>query len=354
MSKCTYAYDIIQVRPKALLCYPHFERTELKFDPRAATRHDISSEKSHVKGVLSAHARKRLKRAIELLLAQALPKPLFWADTGEYYDFLVNFVTLTLPVPQNDTTDDELKRIALNEWLIYAKRRYGLKSYIWKAETQNNCNLHFHLTTDTYIHWADIRKSWNHSLRHFGFIDQYQANMEEWHRDGFRVREDLLKHWDLGSQKRAYEYGCKTKWRNPNSTDVHAVNNIRDLAAYMIKYMCKKEEGKRPVQGKLWGCSKNLLIPNTVQFDTLNPAAAPLIQAFNDLSEKVHTDDHFQYLRLTDSEFLQYVTGTPRLKWEQFLTTVREYEYTSSTNDRKPLQVPTTPTEPLAIDLFNV
>lgn len=282
-----------------------------------------------------------------------MPKPLFWADTGEYYDFLVNFVTLTLPVAQGDTTDEQLKRIALNEWLIYAKRRYKLKSYIWKAETQNNGNLHFHLTTDTYIHWADIRKSWNHSLRHFGFIDRYREGMEQFHGNGFQVREDLLKRWDLASQKRAYEYGCKTKWKNPNSTDVHAVNNIKDLAAYMIKYMCKKEEGKRPVDGKLWGCSKNLLLPNKVNFDSSNPASMPLIQAFKELADKVYSDEHFDYVRLTDSEFMEYVTGTPRQQWEQYLEEVRQYEYTRPIKERKPLQITSPAQEPLAIDLFN-
>ena len=249
---------------------------------------------------------------------------LFDEVSGQSFPFKVNFITLELPAPQGDVTDDQLKRKCLNEWLLYAKRKYGLRSYVWKAETQENGNLHFHLTTDSYIHWMDIRKSWLHSLRHFGFVDQYRKRMQDFHREGFQIRNDLLKHWPAKKQREAYEYGCKTNWSFPNCTDVHAVNHVDDLAAYMIKYMSKKEEGRRQVEGKLWGCSTNLLVKDKVELDSTDLEAAPLIQAFADLEGQVYKGDHFEYLRLTQKQFDTYVTGKARVQYEALLQKVRD------------------------------
>lgn len=341
MNSVVHTYNIIQVRPRALLLYPHFERLPQNKSAYQETRHDITKELSSVKGVLSPHARKRLKRALNLLVAQALEKDLYDEVSDRTFPFKINFITLELPSPQGDVTDDQLKRKCLNEWLLYAKRKYGLKSYVWKAETQENGNLHFHLTTDCYIHWSDIRKSWNHSLRHFGFVDQYEQRMKEFHSSGFQVREDLLQHWDLASQKSAYEYGMKTNWRNPNCTDVHAVNDIDDLAGYMIKYMSKKEDGRRQVQGKIWSCSTNLTIKDKVEFQCDDPRAETLMKAIDDLDHKVHKDEHFHYLRLTAKEFARYVTGVPRQLYEELLQKIRDYEYTrNSTPEPITLTIP--------------
>lgn len=324
MGSVVHAYNLYQVRPRAIICYPHFERVSAKKSALLTTRHDITKEKSSVKGILSPNARKRLKKALNLLVASATEKMLFDEVSGQSFPFKVNFITLELPAPQGDVTDDQLKRKCLNEWLLYAKRKYGLRSYVWKAETQENGNLHFHLTTDSYIHWSDIRKSWLHSLRHFGFVEQYRERMKEFHREGFQIRRDLLKHWPEKKQREAYEYGLKTDWSFPNCTDVHAVNHVEDLAGYMIKYMSKKEEGRRQVEGKIWGCSTNLLVKGKVELDSTDPEAEPLIRAFTELEEKVYKGDHFEYLKLTQKQFDQYVTGKARIQYESLLQKVRD------------------------------
>lgn len=63
---------------------------------------------------------------------------------------------------------------------------------------------------------------------------------------------------DIEIIKKRFIQGKASNWENPNSTDVHSVLGVKDLAAYLATYMSKKEEGKRPVNGKLWGCSRNL------------------------------------------------------------------------------------------------
>ena len=36
-----------------------------------------------------------------------------------------------------------------------------------------------------------------------------------------------------------FEYGKKTNWSDPNTTDIHSVYKINNLAAYLSKYMAK-------------------------------------------------------------------------------------------------------------------
>jgi hypothetical protein len=74
---------------------------------------------------------------------------------------------------------------------------------------------------------------------------------------GFKVRPELLHKWSYKDQLNAYNKGQATSWNSPNSTDIHSVKNIRNLSAYVIKYMCKSVQNQG-LQGRLWGCSTNL------------------------------------------------------------------------------------------------
>ena len=106
------------------------------------------------------------------------------------------------------------------------RRKHRLRSYVWRAEVQQNGNLHFHVISDTYIRYDHIRADWNSCLRDTGLIDKFKA-----------------KHGHADA----------------NSTDVHAVYKIKDLTAYFTKYMSKKsKKTDRNIEGKIWDCSANL------------------------------------------------------------------------------------------------
>lgn len=154
------------------------------------------------------------------------------------------------------------------------QKKYGKMSYVWKAEAQGNGNIHFHLTCNKFIPYWHLRNYWNSALAHTGLIDQYRQNMQEFHKGGFKVREDLLKHWPLEAQQKAYEFGQATNWSQPNTIDVHAVKNIKNMESYLEDYFCKKEEDKRPIMGKIWGCSRNLSYTNKFTFDMPDITAA--------------------------------------------------------------------------------
>lgn len=176
-------------------------------------------------GELTQCAKKRLKRAITLITATAKPKKAMSFKTNSEFTFKLNFITLTLPCPQGNRSDKEVKKEVLDVWIKAAKRRFDLKSYVWRAERQKNGNIHFHMITDVYIPYDQLRDTWNDRLNRLGYIDKFEE---------------------------------KHKHRHPNSTDVHAIKNIKNLASYFMKYMAKDAEEGDQIEGKLWDCSANL------------------------------------------------------------------------------------------------
>jgi len=226
-------YPVMQVRPYGLLIY---ERTEWDF-PKSYFKsetgklYDVETgeekeiNKSLYTGQITEYSKKRLKRAINLLVATAEPKEAINFKTNRKFKFKVNFITLTLPAPQKDVTDKELKKEAFDPWIKRMKRKFGLNNYVWRAERQKNGNLHFHLLSDTYIRFDHLRDDWNACLRKWHFIDEFKA---------------------------------KFGHSRPNSTDVHSIQKIKNVAAYVVKYMSKESEEKDQIEGKIWDCSKNL------------------------------------------------------------------------------------------------
>lgn len=215
-------------------------------------------------GVMSKQAVKRLSLAIEYLLMINKPQNGKSGNTGRHYNEKITFITLTLPSKQIHT-DNQIKAQCLNQFLIEISKNHKVSNYVWRAEYQKNGNIHFHILVNKYIYWNDIRNRWNRIINKLGYVDRYRKEMEVYHKNGFNVRHDLLKEWPLDKQKQAYLKGLKTDWHNPNSIDVHSIQNITNIKAYLIKYLTKSEQIKSPEEtlnpnlkpqiGRSWGAS---------------------------------------------------------------------------------------------------
>lgn len=99
-----------------------------------------------------------------------------------------------------------------------------MKNYLWKAETQMNGNIHFHLFTDKYIPHDQLRYTWQRSIEKLGYVS--------W----FATENNNL---------------------NPNCTDIHSIKKIKNIQAYVAKYVSKEIDG-RQICGHAWGRSDNL------------------------------------------------------------------------------------------------
>jgi hypothetical protein len=240
--------------------------------PEGAPKHvkeprpeQFADNKTH--GRISPIALRKIKKAIDYTVYLAQPKSLPDTVHGKNLKFRLNFITLTLS-SQQVHTDREIKKEIFQPMLNCFRQKYKVENYIWRGEKQANGNLHFHIVTDRFIRWNDLRNDWNKFQQNLGYITRYRQNQKDWHSTGFRVREEMLAHWDRAAQLKAYKDGVKCEWCNPNSTDVHSLVRVSNVKNYFVKYLTKDTQSldKAPgeakqfsnMDGRLWGCSSAL------------------------------------------------------------------------------------------------
>lgn len=192
-----------------------------------ATVASAEGKKTNVSGLVTRKVRLRMNRILDAWL-----RSLRYADKDRRgrAKHLPTFCTLTLPAKQMHK-DSECHKM-LNYFITESWQGYGGKRftyYLWRAERQKNGNIHYHIVFDAYIDWEHIRSKWNKILSRYGYIDAYNKN-------------------NPGSINRD----------NPNSTDIHSLRTVKDVTAYIIKYCTKESEEGQKINGRVWGCSKEL------------------------------------------------------------------------------------------------
>ena len=207
--------------------------------------------------------------------------------------YMCTFLTLTLPSEQRHT-DDEIVRHCLNPFLVYARKYFHVKYYIWKKELQQNGNIHFHLVTDKFIDHAALRRAWNRVINKgavagvknpFDYVDRYTAKQKAKFVNGWNEQQQRAefarspqfkmlirtmladKAKELGRQLTGIESKilvnnlitnkiqpyknyvlaelrkpAAEQWTSPNSTDISAVKSGRMVSAYCAKYLSKEIE----------------------------------------------------------------------------------------------------------------
>lgn len=194
-------------------------------------------------GIISSKARNKIKTAIDWMIYLATEKKHFSKKNNSFFKFKLTFVTLTLSSAQIHD-DNTIKKELLNHFLIEAKRKWKINRYLWRAESQKNGNIHFHVLTDKFIPWQELKQVWNRIQNKLGYVDRYAMKQRETHKKGFTYRPELSRVWNYYKQKKAYKTGTSEGWQNPNSTDIHSINKIRNLSGYLSKYCAKNDIDK--------------------------------------------------------------------------------------------------------------
>lgn len=307
---------VVQIRPNCLLVYNQIinrpvyrKKQQVDKDKKTKESEDLENEtltgKKAYSGDMTKSSIQRLKKAVNTLVAISEWKEAPNWKTNTTFRFKLNFVTLTLPSEQGDTTDKELKQKALDPLLKRLKRKYGLKSYIWKAEKQKNGNLHFHLTTDTYIHYEHLRNEWNSVLTPLGYIEKFRQKHNHSH---------------------------------PNSTDIHATYKVKDLASYLVKYMTKSNDKDATIQGKMWDCSINLKQKIKCATEIDNETHNWLIDTFTEYPGNVREKEWCTFLFLNEKEFSKVVRDRYLIMYDDWRKAVREYERPPRQKESKPIE----------------
>ena len=222
--KPEYAGNNFYIRPTFVVSVPEFVHTDSnRGHVHVNSRRNLLSNQ-HA-GDVSAKAQSKIKNAINWLLQSAKDKRVFDKKSGKNFFFKVNFITLTIPACAQCPPDHFVKTQVFHPFIVYARKYFGLRNYVWRAEAQKNGMIHFHLVTDTFLHHRSLRSSWNKRLQASGLLADFSARHNH---------------------------------ENPNSTDVHSVKGIQNLGAYIAKYVSKKDETRRPIVGRLWGCNYEL------------------------------------------------------------------------------------------------
>jgi hypothetical protein len=202
----------LQVRHNSLVFY------ELS-DYRPA-RKSLNFKPSY-SGKMTSGSVKRIRKAVDILIQRSPPKMVYNPIIKKSHSFTLGFVTLTISDNTKISAKDAHKKL-LRPWLRRMKSICDFE-YIWKVEFQKRGQLHYHVTINEFIDYRIIKKEWNRLQRKAGLLEKFATK---------------FKHY------------------NPNSTDVHAVYKVKDIAAYLSKYLSKANTKK--VNGKVWDCSMNL------------------------------------------------------------------------------------------------
>jgi len=133
------------------------------------------------------------------------------------------FITLTLSSLQKNN-DNFIKRNLLGQFIKKMVRLGKMKYYFWRAESQKNGNIHFHIISDKFVQHHEVKKIWNNILEKNGYIDEFEK---------------------------------KFGHRDPNSTDIKSASDVKNFVSYVLKYAIKDEKN-RPITGRLWGMSDEL------------------------------------------------------------------------------------------------
>ena len=181
------------------------------------------------KGQLSDKARMRMRNSINWLCVSAKAKRVWCKRSNKSFWFKISFLTLTIPPQREKQINQAQLQSLLHSWFMYAKKYFYLKNYVWKVESHADGRLHIHITSDSFIHWRKLRDSWNRLLKAKGFLDY---------------------HWE------------KHNNYDPNSTDIHAVKDIKNIVAYISQYMAKKTTLDSGYSGRIWSCNYNLSAKN--------------------------------------------------------------------------------------------
>lgn len=216
---------------------------------------------------ISKKASERIKEKVSWLYELAKNKTVTTTSGKTLFSFKMNFITLTLPALQVHPTA-QITAECLNQFLTECKAKYGLENYVWRLEFQKNGNAHYHIATDTFIDYTSAKLIWNRCLFKLGYIRAYREKFENMTFAEYNASTNASGKIEFNVIRERYGRGRATNWDSPNTVDVRAVSNAKNIAFYISKYITKKSEHslnavvleREPSETnlRLWFCSRSL------------------------------------------------------------------------------------------------
>lgn len=254
-----FSESLVQFYPNRITVAPHRRNNwQLALERKAGLRQKLKNLSREKKSVnLSASSKKEIRDSIFSMYQLSKPRTVRAVNGKFIYNFRQSFVTLTLPSKQVHS-DVEIKK-CLNHFLTNIRRSFKIQNYVWKAELQQNENIHFHLSFDKYIHFQAIRYYWLLAIKPLGYVDAYAAKFAAMSIYQYAAYRGL----SVSAASSAYGQGVRSKWQSPNCVDVAAVTTASSVSNYLSKYFAKSEDSNIDAAriaafGKVWARSASL------------------------------------------------------------------------------------------------
>lgn len=158
-------------------------------------------------------------------------------------------VMLTLTLSKQQHHDDKyIKRWMLVPFIAKLLRENNEVNYLWKAEPQQNGNIHFHILLDRYFDKDWVRFEWNKTQQKHGYHPDFSM--------------------------------CENEFGMP-STRIESLRSKDNATAYAAKYI-SKQDGERGIEGRLWGCSDRLRELKPVEYSLSKDDVISIIPLVSD------------------------------------------------------------------------
>lgn len=244
-------------------------------------------------GDMTKGARKRLAKAVSLLVTST---PKRWREnkvTGQYNQFHLSFTTLTIPESDMSKDAKNCHKQLLEPMLRILRKRFGMRSYVWKCELQENESVHYHLTSDVFVHHEQLRDEWNSLLLAKGFLSSFIE-----------------------------KYGHS----NPNSTDIHSTRDVRNMEAYIIKYVSKSMKDGKKLNAKVWDCSMNLKVGKFFSLEIDSSLSKALQEAMEDGEATVLQLERCTIVKFPINEYVRHYFSMIIDEFDKHLKNIRLWE----------------------------
>ena len=169
---------------------------------------------------------------------------------------MVTFVTLTIPQNQKHTDKvlvktlidfiDHIKKVKNTQIINKVDTKIELlrlENYVWRAETTERGNIHFHLLFDTYVNHVTLKRVWA------GYLEK---------KLGYTNAENAANIHNLKSVKDVVCYITKYMTKEPLNDECTKLLKERKISRNDLDNYDDNVKYRRPVLYQSWGSSKSL------------------------------------------------------------------------------------------------
>jgi hypothetical protein len=281
---------------------------------------DIKNNNTAYSGEFTHHAKKRMKKTIDILLQLSTPKKIFHPILKKTVTHQLSVITLTISNEKIIHPSESYNKL-LKPFIQWLTKTQEVKYYIWKLEFQSNTNykgkikkyggqIHYHITLPNIIHYKQIRDKWNYLQKKNNLLESYFKEHNHY---------------------------------NPNSTDIHKVYKIKNLQSYLEKEFIKSHQNTNPNKSnynwkfnnksyKLWDCSINLKSKKLFSLEINNNVEETIgdILYKENLQFKCIETEHASIFNFKQKTIHKFIPDLHKEKYYQYLKSIETYQKKST------------------------